>query len=200
MKIYDFVRSAETKMDSTFYFKGEAAAFRKALITDLLGCGATFDTAAALYARQKGYKTIFDPEAKFYEYAPKTRNDHIKQKTIRAASWIKILLKFKKMAFNPRFGKFGMYTMPANFGMLIVTPIAVLLGIFSLIALTFFNPVFSVVVWALIGLTALLSIIVSRYLLVTFFDLEFSLVKALYEVSFTKKSHDQIDKVLSTRR
>jgi hypothetical protein len=35
-----------------------------------------------LFVRQKGYKAIFDPEAKFYEYAPKTRNDRIKQKTI----------------------------------------------------------------------------------------------------------------------
>src|SRR3990170_8975316 len=49
MKIYNFVRIAETNMDSTFYFKGEASAVRRNLISDLDSCGATFDTAAALF-------------------------------------------------------------------------------------------------------------------------------------------------------
>ena len=128
MRLYNSVRAAETNMDSTFYFKGEASAVRKNLISDLSGVGATFDTATALFIRQKGYKTIFDSEAKFYEYAPLMRNERIKQKTIRAANWMKILLKFRGMAFNRKYGKFGMLTLPANFGMLIVAPVAIFLG------------------------------------------------------------------------
>ncbi len=131
MKFLDFVRKAETNMDSTFYFKGEASAARKSLISDFEGCSATFDTATALFIRQKGYKTIFDSDAKFYEYAPETRDERIKQKTIRAANWIKILFQFKGMAFRNRYGKFGLLTMPANFGMLLVTPIAILAGLIS---------------------------------------------------------------------
>jgi len=199
-KIYNFVRTAETNMDSTFYFKGEASAVRKCLISDLESFGATFDTAVALYVRQKGYKTIFDPSVKFYEFAPKTRNDRIQQKTIRAAGWIKILLKFKTMIFNPKYGKFGFITLPANFAMLIIIPTIVLLGIIFLIPLTFLEPISSLVVWSTLGIFVLVSFIFSKHLLPTFLDFEVSLVKALYEILFTKRKHDQIDTVASTRR
>lgn len=199
-KIFNFVRTAETNMDSTFYFKGEASAVRKELISDLEDCGATFDTAAALFVRQKGYKTIFDPEVKFYEYAPKARDERIQQKTIRAANWIKILLRFRKMIFNPKYGKFGLFTLPANLAMLIIIPSVILAGFIFLIALTFIEPFFSLAIWVAIGLTALLSLALSKHLLSTFLDFEVSLVKAIYEISFTKRKHDQIDTVASTRR
>lgn len=200
MKFLDFVRKAETNMDSTFYFKGEASAARKSLISDFEGCSATFDTATALFIRQKGYKTIFDSDAKFYEYAPETRDERIKQKTIRAANWIKILFQFKGMAFRNRYGKFGLLTMPANFGMLLVTPIAILAGLISLVVLTLFDPFFSMFIWVPIGVAALLTFGISRNLLSTFVDLEVSLLKALFEIAFTKTKHDQIDTVKSTRR
>ena len=173
---------------------------RKELISDLEGCGATFDTAAALFVRQKGYRTIFDPEAKFYEYAPGVRSERVKQKTIRAANWIKILLKFRSMAFNHKYGKFGLFTLPANFGMLIAAPIAILLGFCSLVVLTFFDPVLSLFAWGFLGAAVLFSMVVSKHLFGTFLDFEVSLLKALYELMFTKKKHDQIDTVLSTRR
>jgi cellulose synthase/poly-beta-1,6-N-acetylglucosamine synthase-like glycosyltransferase len=200
MKFLDFVRKAETNMDSTFYFKGEASAARKSLISDFEGCSATFDTATALFIRQKGYKTIFDSDAKFYEYAPETRDERIKQKTIRAANWIKILFQFKGMAFRNRYGKFGLLTMPANFGMLLVTPIAILAGLISLVVLTLFDPFFSLFIWVPLGVAALLAFGISRNLLSTFVDLEVSLIKALFEIAFTKTKHDQIETVKSTRR
>ena len=200
MKFLDFVRKAETNMDSTFYFKGEASAARKSLISDFEGCSATFDTATALFIRQKGYKTIFDSDAKFYEYAPETRDERIKQKTIRAANWIKILFQFKGMAFRNRYGKFGLLTMPANFGMLLVTPIAILAGLISLVVLTLFDPFFSLFIWVPLGVAALLAFGISRNLLSTFVDLEVSLLNALFEIAFTKTKHDQIETVKSTRR
>ena len=200
LKIFNFVRSAETKMDSTFYFKGEASAVRKSLISDFEGCRATFDTATALFIRQKGYKTIFDSAANFYEYAPRTREERIRQKTIRAANWIKILLQFKGMAFRVKYGKFGLLTLPANFGMLLITPVAILAGFIFFVFLSILNPIPSLFYW-LIPVTALiLSFVVSRNLFSTFLDLEVSLLIAIYEIAFTKKRHDQIDTVESTRR
>lgn len=200
LKILNFVGNAETNMDSTFYFKGEASAVRKSIIAEFEGCGATFDTATALFVRQKGFRTILDADAKFYEYAPKTSNERIKQKTIRAANWIKILLQFRNMAFKSRYGKFGLLTLPANFGMLVITPLAILTGIVSLVALSFFDPFFSLIFFSFLGIVSLLSLIFSRRLLTNFLELEISLLKALYEIAFTKKKHDQIDTVKSTRR
>jgi cellulose synthase/poly-beta-1,6-N-acetylglucosamine synthase-like glycosyltransferase len=200
LKILNFVANAETNMDSTFYFKGEASAVRKCIITEFEGCNATFDTATALFTRQKGYRTILDSDAKFYEYAPKTPNERIKQKTIRAANWIKIILAFKKMAFKPKYGRFGLLTLPANFGMLIITPLAILAGLISLFALSLFEPFSSLIFWGLLGTACLLSLIISTHLITNVLELEVSLLKAICEIAFTKKKHDQIDTVKSTRR
>jgi cellulose synthase/poly-beta-1,6-N-acetylglucosamine synthase-like glycosyltransferase len=199
-KIYNFVRTAETNMDSTFYFKGEASAVRKDLITDLEECGATFDTAVALSVRKKGYKTIYDPEAKFYEYAPKTRRERIRQKTTRAANWIKILFQFKSMLFNPKYGKFGLLTLPANFMMLVIIPLAILAGISFLIFLTFFDPAFTIILWSIIGAIFASSLIFSRHFLFNFLEFCYSLLKAIYEIIFAKRKHDLIEKIASTRR
>ena len=93
LKILDFLRQGESNMDSTVFMKGEAAAVRKALINDLekLDAPGTADTAIAFFVRIKGYRFIFDPEVKFYEYSPSTREGRIKQKTIRAANLIKVM-------------------------------------------------------------------------------------------------------------
>jgi hypothetical protein len=66
--------------------------------------------------------------------------------------------------------------------------------------LTFFQPVPALYLWALIGLVSLISLIVAKRILITAIDFLVSLLRALFEVAFTRKRHDQIDKVLSTRR
>ena len=40
----------------------------------------------------------------------------------------------------------------------------------------------------------------SKNIFVTFFQFEYSLLKAFFEIVFVRKSHDTIDKVASTRR
>lgn len=200
LKMYNTMRTAETNMDSTFWFKGEASAVRKNLIADFEKCNATFDTAVALLIRQKGYKTIYDPQAKFYEYAPRTHSERVKQKTIRAASLIKILFQFKTMFFKPRYGKFGFIILPMNFAMLLITPIAILTGIIFLIILTFFDFAFSSILWSIMGIILILLLIFSKILLFTFLEFTYSLLKALYQIFFTTKTHDMIETVKSTRR
>jgi hypothetical protein len=69
-----------------------------------------------------------------------------------------------------------------------------------LFALTFFDLRFFAFVWAAIGFIFLIFLIFSKNLVVTFIGFEYSLLKAFYQVIFTKKSHDKIDKVDSTRR
>ncbi|MFX0132465.1 MAG: glycosyltransferase [Candidatus Hodarchaeota archaeon] len=200
LKIYNMLRIAETKMNSTFYFKGEASALRKDLIEDLEKCNASFDTAAALSIRKKGYKTIYDPKAQFYEYAPKTHSERVKQKTIRAANLIKILFQFKDMIFNSKYGKFGLIILPMNFIMLVIIPITILTGIFSLTILTYFDFAFSKIAWSIIGIILLTLLIFSKSFLFTFIEFTYSLLKALYQIIFTMKKHDMIETVKSTRR
>jgi len=200
VKILNFLRTAETRMDSTFYVKGEATAVRRDLIKDLETCSETFDTTVGLLARRKGYRTVYDPKVRFYEYAPLTHSERIKQKTIRAANLVKVLLRFRHMMFKREYGKYGCIILPVNFAMLVIAPVAILVGFILLISLTFLDLSFSAILWCTLGSVFLVFVIFSRPLVFTFFEFEYSLLKALYQVAFTRKTHDKIEKVVSTRR
>jgi cellulose synthase/poly-beta-1,6-N-acetylglucosamine synthase-like glycosyltransferase len=202
LKILDFLRQGESNMDSTVYMKGEAAAVRKALINDLdqLDAPGTADTAIALFVRSKGFRFIFDPEVKFYEYSPSTREDRVKQKTIRAANLIKVLWSFRALFFKRKFGKFGSIILPFNFAMLALAPVFILFAVISIVALTFFELLPSLIIWAIIASALTIGLMFSRKMVIMFFEFEFSLLKAFYEIVFVRKSHDKIDKVASTRR
>ena len=199
LQMADFLRMAESRMDSTFWVKGEATAVRAELIKDLDKCNATFDNTSALWVRQKRYKAIFDPDVKFYEVAPKTYKDWSKQKTIRAANWMRMLLRFKGMFFKRRYGLFGCLTLPMQFSMLVVVPIALLLGMTCLAVLTFFDFAFALPIWVLLLCILLVSFIFNRKIPATFFEFEYVLLRALYQITFTRTEHDKIDKAVSTR-
>ncbi len=200
LRLLRFFRTAESRMDSVFFIKGEATAVRASLIKDLQKCFATFDTAVGLSLRKKGYKIIFDPDVKFYEFAPKTHSELIKQKTIRAANLIKILFSYRHMLFNPKYDKYGMIILPMNFSMLVIAPISIVAGFLLLIPLSFLNVTFSLVLWGLLASIVVLTLIFARTLLLTFIDLEFSLLKAIRDIFVKKKKLDQIETVESTRR
>jgi len=200
LKLLDFQRTAETKMDSTFFIKGEATAVRKNLINDLKICGETFDSTVGMFVRQKGYKIVYDPHVKFYEYAPSTHQGLVKQKTIRAANLIKVLWRFRHLMFRPKLGKYGSIILPMNFAMLTVVPIAIMLGFMILTILPFFDLFFSAIIWAVLGSIFMFLLLCRRNLVVTFIGFEYSILKALYQTIFIKKTHDKIDKVVSTRR
>ena len=199
-KLLNFLRISETNMDSTFFIKGEATGVRKIVLEDIEDANETFDTTTGLYARQKGYKVVYDPEVKFYEYAPNTRSGSIKQKTIRAANLIKVLWRFRVMMFNRKYGRYGSLTLPFNFASLTILPAYILFWFLSISALTFLDVGFFVYVWVALGIAFLFLLVFSRRLLLTFLQFEYSLLKAIFQVVFVRKSHDKIDTVASTRR
>ena len=199
-KLLNFLRISETNMDSTFFIKGEATGVRKIVLEDIEDANETFDTTTGLYARQKGYKVVYDSEVKFYEYAPNTRSGSIKQKTIRGANLIKVLWRFRAMMFNRKYGWYGSFIMPFNFASLTILPVFILCWFLFISTLTFFDLRFFVYVWMVIGIAFLFLLVFSRRLLLTFFQFEYSLLKAIFQVVFVRKSHDKIEKVASTRR
>jgi cellulose synthase/poly-beta-1,6-N-acetylglucosamine synthase-like glycosyltransferase len=199
-RFYDFLRTSESEMDSTFYIKGEATAVRSDIVKVLEKSSETFDTTVGLFARQMGYKVVYDPRVRFYEYAPSTHSERVKQKTIRAANLVKVLWRFRHMLFKREYGKYGLIVLPINFMMLAVVPVAIIAWFGLLLTLTFFDLSLGAIIWAVLGSIILSLFIVSRHFVLTFLDLEYSLLKALFQVIFTKKAHDKIDKVISTRR
>jgi len=109
-------------------------------------------------------------------------------------------LEFRSMFFKRKYGKFGTITLPLSFAMLTLVPLSLLAGIFFLTLLTVINPTFSYMMWIVIGSFFLLTLLYSKQIVFTFLEFEYSLLKALYEIVFVKKTHDKIDKVASTRR
>jgi cellulose synthase/poly-beta-1,6-N-acetylglucosamine synthase-like glycosyltransferase len=200
LMLSDFMRTGETNMDSTFHFNGEACAVRKELIIGLRSCPATFDTASALFIREKGFRTIYDPSIKFYEYAPNTHSDRIKQKEIRATNMIQILLEFKGMIFRSQYGWFGSFILPMNLIMLTFVPILVFAGMVALIVLTIVDLSLSIVLWSIIGISILFSFLFSKHAVSTFIEFEYILVKAIYNVIVKKETYDKMDRAESTRR
>lgn len=121
--MYEVIRVGESQMDSTPIFHGELSAFRRNLIEDVAPESVADDTELAIRIRKKGYRAIYDPDAKFYEYAPPTLKARIKQKKRRGVGLIQQFLRFRHLMFNRAYGKYGLVILPSEFFMHIISPI-----------------------------------------------------------------------------
>jgi len=158
---YDFLREAESKMDTPFDIKGEIAAARRSVCQKLVekpemlkkGC---IDACFSFQAKIDGLRTIYDPAAVYSEPAPKSLRESFKQQIRRAATLIQNLLLFKNLMLKSKYGLFGLLIMPVHFMMLIVLPYLFLFSIVGLILIVAFNPLnlvaVSLLVLGLIGL------------------------------------------------
>ena len=202
LKIVNFIRESESNMDSTFYIKGEATAYRKELVSDIKAVPQTgsIDTSMALLVRRKGYRSVFDPEVIFDEYAPLDDKGYIKQKTIRAANLMRNILIFKDMLFNSKYSKFGLLTLPFNFINLFITPILIVTALVSTIIGEIIDPGFFMPILFILAVGLLILFLVSKNFFFLIIELEISLLKALSQIFISKKGHDKIERVESTRR
>jgi len=138
--IFEVIRTGESHIDSTPIFHGELSAFRRNLIEKIASDSIADDTELAIRIRKKGYRTIYDSNAKFYEYAPPTLKARIKQKQRRGMGLIQQFFRFRNLMFNRAYGKYGLLILPSEFFMHVVSP---LLGVifailFLLVVIT--NP------------------------------------------------------------
>jgi cellulose synthase/poly-beta-1,6-N-acetylglucosamine synthase-like glycosyltransferase len=202
LKILNFVRTGESNMDSTIFMKGEAAAVKKNVIGDLQaleGCPGTADTGIALLVRKKGGRITYDPRVQFYEYAPSSHGERIRQKVTRGANLIKVIWHFREMFFRRQYGNFGLVTLPITFAMLTFAPVSLLAGFLFLALLTLASAGTYYMVWLIFASLLLLVLLFSRSLLYTILESEYSLLKALYEILVVRKTHDRIERIVSTR-
>lgn len=158
---YDFLREAESKMDTPFDIKGEIAAARRSVCQKIVekpemlkkGC---IDACFSFQAKINGLRTIYDPAAVYSEPTAKSLPESFKQQIRRAATLIQNLLLFKNLMLKSKYGLFGLLIMPVHFMMLIVLPYLFLFSIVGLILIVAFNPLnlvaVSLLVLGLIGL------------------------------------------------
>lgn len=199
---YDFMRSAETEMDSTPDSKGEILVVRREICDGLLATlklspNASFDSCVPYQAKLMGYRTIYDEKAQYYEYAPASIGDRMTQQVRRATVLIGAIFLFKGLLLSKKSGKFGLVIMPAHFVMNCVLPSVFVLGLVSLVVSTVVNPMQVAILWIVVIL-ALAASKKSRSFLVSFIQSQFALVAALFRLAGRKKSLF-IETISSTR-
>jgi poly-beta-1,6-N-acetyl-D-glucosamine synthase len=197
---YDFVRSAESKMDTPFDIKGEIAAARRSICQELVekeeilkkGC---IDACFSFQAKANGLRTVYDPTAVYSEPAPKSLRESFKQQIRRAATLIQNLFFFKNLMLKSEYGLFGLLIMPAHFMMLIVLPYVFLfsiMGLVLLLAITPFNLIaISLIVLSLVGITFSQGIR-------AFFKVQIALIIATFKM-VTGVETQKFERLLSAR-
>ena len=202
LRFLEYIRIAESRMDTTIFIKGEATAYKTSLVKDIEAMEDTgsIDTSMAFMVRKKGYKTVYSPDVIFEEYAPSDAHGFRKQKMIRAANIMRNLLIFKEMLLNPKYGKFGLISMPFYLSTFFITPLLLPVAMISMIIGLFTNVVYYRYIFAFACIVLILLLISGRNILELFIELEISMVKAMYQIFIKKKGHDKIERVESTRR
>ena len=161
--LYDFVREAESSIDSVFDIKGEISAARRDVIAHLVQKAefsqkGNIDCCISFQARVDQYRTVYEPRAVYTELHPTSINESFKQMKRRAVTLIQNMMSFKGMILNRRYGLFGMLIMPAHFLMLVVLPYLLLLTIIGLIVAFVLNPsnylLESIIALGLLGIIA----------------------------------------------
>jgi cellulose synthase/poly-beta-1,6-N-acetylglucosamine synthase-like glycosyltransferase len=157
--LYNFVRLAESVMDSPFDIKGEICIGRREVVQELVtrpelakrGC---IDTCLSFQSRQMGLRTVYEPAAVYHEDAPYRLTESFAQETRRGATLIQNMLLFKNLMLNRRFGQFGMIIMPAHFIMLIIMPFLFLLTVITLTLASILDPYSWSCIVLLLGIAA----------------------------------------------
>jgi cellulose synthase/poly-beta-1,6-N-acetylglucosamine synthase-like glycosyltransferase len=135
--LYDFIRCAESEMDSTFDIKGEICAARREVVAKIVDNPAILQKGCvegcfSFQSRVLGLRTVYVETAVYYENAPSSLAESFAQQIRRGATLIQEFLLFKKLVLNRRYGKFGLVIAPAHFAMLLVMPFIFGLMILSL--------------------------------------------------------------------
>jgi cellulose synthase/poly-beta-1,6-N-acetylglucosamine synthase-like glycosyltransferase len=164
--LYDLLRKAETCIDSPFDIKGEICSARRSVFVHLVkkpelsekGC---IDCCISFQAKMDGFKTVYEPEAAYYELSPKSIKDSFKQQIRRAVTLIENMMAFKCMILNKKFGAFGMLIMPAHFLMLVILPFLFLIGSTGIAIIVMLN-LSNHLLLALVGIIVLTTLVLPQ--------------------------------------
>jgi hypothetical protein len=147
----DFIKLGESRIDSTPESKGELLVTRRKICMSLVPKldqleRGSFDACLSYQAKIDGLRTVYEPNARFYEYAPSSLRERLKVKINRAGLQIGTLICFRAMIFNKEYGKFGRVILPAHLMMDVIVPWVVLAGIALLLADFFLDPIFALTI------------------------------------------------------
>jgi len=200
--IFEILRIGESRLDSTPIFNGPLMAFRSDLLGPIPEDTMADDSMLAVEIRKKGYKSVYDPDAVFYEYAPPTFKSRRIQKLRRAQGLVQLFLRQRELLFNRKYGKFGMIVFPAEFFMHVVSPI--MLPAFLVFLICGLLAVRNYLLIGIFGalLTTFCALVILRVhktdFILTFLDSQFTLLFSILYHALGKSQH-KWEKVKETR-
>ena len=121
------LRKLESRLDSTLAVHGQMMLFRRSLgLLARTGIAAD-DVDLSLQARRKGFRIRYAEGARFWEERAQTLSDEVQQKKRRGMSLAQVLWANRDMVARPRYGAFGLLSLPFQWTFLLAQPIALAL-------------------------------------------------------------------------
>jgi cellulose synthase/poly-beta-1,6-N-acetylglucosamine synthase-like glycosyltransferase/MoaA/NifB/PqqE/SkfB family radical SAM enzyme len=146
------VRKAESRLDSTFAVHGQMALFRRSLgLVPRAGIAAD-DVDLSLQARRKGFRIRYASGARFWEERPQTLVAEVRQKKRRGMSLAQALWTNRDMLARPRYGAFGLLSLPFQWAFLLAQPIGLALLLTLIAAAVVLAPLPGAVAVAVLAL------------------------------------------------
>ncbi len=125
--LHSRVQVAESWIDSTIIFHGPFSAYRRKLIKPIDPDSIADDSELAIKVREQGYRAIIDPEIIFYEASQSAFFKRRRQKDRRGKGLIRLLLRHRDVLLNAKYGSYGMFIVPMNYFVMILSPYLILL-------------------------------------------------------------------------
>jgi cellulose synthase/poly-beta-1,6-N-acetylglucosamine synthase-like glycosyltransferase len=200
--LYDFIRQAESLMDSCFDIKGELCAARREIVAQIIEkpgilTKGSVDTCFAFQSRVMGLKTVYEPGAVYYEDAAYVMQESFRQRIRRGQIHIEAMSLYKEMYFNPSYGIFGLLIAPAHLAMVVILPLIFGLQTFSLASLIAINPANPLALTLIFLEVAVIAL--SRHAL-AFVEVQFSLIGAVIRLLFGWKAYGTAHTRLASTR
>jgi cellulose synthase/poly-beta-1,6-N-acetylglucosamine synthase-like glycosyltransferase len=191
--IFEVLRLGESSLDSTPIFNGPLMAFRLALLEPISEDCIADDSQLAVKIRKKGFKSVYDPCAVFYECAPPSFKSRFIQKVRRGQGLLQLFFREREILFNSSYRKFGTIIFPAEFFMHVISPVLVFAFLVSFfLSLSLVNPYVFVGLVIAIGVFVVVLPYVKTDMagfLSSFLDSQFILFVSLIFHAFGKSQH-----------
>jgi cellulose synthase/poly-beta-1,6-N-acetylglucosamine synthase-like glycosyltransferase len=187
----DVIQKAETCLDS-IYMSHPLTAYRRTLMKHYKINEYGDESIQTIHIRKQGYKIIYNPYAKFYEYFSEDNKERLQQKIRRAEGHVRILFENVDIMFNKKYGRFGMYVFPSNFFMLIISPFLLFASIATTIVDLFilsYTVYFDIFILSMLGLV----IIGRKHKYITpiwsFIELQYAQLRACINVILNRHNY-----------
>jgi len=166
----------ESANDATYIFNGNLIALKKSVIDGITEFIGPDDANIAFVAIRKGYRTIYDTQAKVYEELPENMTKQYSQKARRAKGLIQATLANRDLLKLKR--PFSKLFYPLRIWMYVITPTLFFIGAgVFVIGLFFVSPL---ILLLLLLALALVSLVWKGNLLTSFITNQLYLLAGLY--------------------